>query len=81
MSFIGRMFDGNDTSAEVHLVLASLSIIAALFLSGWTVIKHGAPFDVQEFGIGIGSLFAGVGATMWARGKELKDAGASSPAP
>lgn len=73
MSLISRMIDGDDTTAEAHIVLASLSILVALFLAGWVVIHRGDAFDVQAFGIGIGSLFGGVGAASWARGKELRD--------
>lgn len=78
MNVIARIVDGKDTTTEAYVVLVVLTVIVALVLSGWTVIHHKQPFNVQDFGVGMGALFAGMGAASWGRGKELKDSRADS---
>lgn len=51
---------------RIGLVVAMLVYFG---LTGWTVIKQGRAFDMQGFGIGFGTLTAGVGAGMYARKK------------
>jgi hypothetical protein len=47
---------------DISKVLGALSVVSAIFLEGWHVIVHNAPFNMQDFGIGTGALFAGLAA-------------------
>lgn len=60
-----QMLTGKDNvSANIIKVLAFLSVIVALGLTIFDVVKHGKPFDIQSYGIGMGSLFGLVGAAL-----------------
>ena len=65
-----RFMDGKDDSVEAHLVLATISILVFLALATWTVIIQNDPFNAQDFGIGLGAAFVGVGAAAWGKGKQ-----------
>jgi hypothetical protein len=73
LKYLKSFFDGEDQTVEAHLVLATLSILTFLFLAGWTVIQQGLPFNAQDFGIGIGAAFVGVGAAAWGQGKQRRE--------
>ena len=59
----------NDTF-DIGRVLAALTIVVFLGLSVYTTVNTGK-FDAQEFGIGAGSVFAGLGGYI-AMKKEVK---------
>ena len=54
------MTDSDNVTHDLYRYLAVISIAVGLSLSIYSVVK-GQPFDMQTFGIGVGSLFAGVG--------------------
>lgn len=54
------MTDSDNVTHDLYRYLAVVSIAVGLSLSIYSVVK-GQPFDMQTFGIGVGSLFAGVG--------------------
>ena len=49
---------------DVAKFLAVLSVIAAIVFQGHNVLITHIVFDMQNFGIGIGALFAGVAAAL-----------------
>lgn len=59
------MFTERDNeTADVTRVLAALSIITGLGLAIISVVWKDTPLNMQDYGIGIGALFAGVGAAL-----------------
>lgn len=52
--------ESDNVTHDLYRYLAVISIAVGLSLSIYSVVK-GQPFDMQTFGIGVGSLFAGVG--------------------
>lgn len=55
--------ESDNVTHDLYRYLAVVSIAVGLGLSIYSVIK-GQPFDMQTFGIGVGSLFAGVGVAL-----------------
>ena len=45
-------------------ILAILSVIVGLGLMAYAVIRQNQPFSFQDFGTGVGLLFAGVGVAL-----------------
>ena len=45
-------------------ILALVSVIIGLSLMAYAVIKQGQAFSFQDFGTGVGLLFAGVGVAL-----------------
>ena len=65
MNFLKNISTGKDnTTHDVARVLAILSFITGLGLSIYAVGWKGQAFDLQQFGIGIGAMFAGLGAAL-----------------
>lgn len=54
-------------------ILALISVIVGLGLMAYAVIRQNQPFSFQDFGTGVGLLFAGVGVALSLK-KESKDA-------
>lgn len=52
--------ESDNRTHDVYRYLAVAAIAIGLGLNIYTVIR-GEPFDIQGFGIGVGSLFTGVG--------------------
>jgi len=52
---------------DLSKVLAFAVVVAGLCFSGWGVIVNGQPFNMQDFGIGMGALFTGLGITFFAK--------------
>ena len=50
--------ESDNVTHDIYRYLAVISIAVGLSLSIYSVVK-GQPFDMQTFGIGVGSLFAG----------------------
>ncbi|MDA8092365.1 MAG: hypothetical protein M0T84_00370 [Betaproteobacteria bacterium] len=49
-------------------VMAILAILVALCLAVYSVVWQHRAFDMQQYGIGIGALFGGLGAMLKLRG-------------
>lgn len=65
MSFLTNLTTGRDnTTHDVARVLAIASFITGLGLSIYAVGWKAQPFDLQQFGIGVGAMFAGLGAAL-----------------
>lgn len=59
--FLKDMFTEKDNATwDVAKVLAAGSIMAAIALAVYAVVYNHNEFNVQDYGIGIGALFAGV---------------------
>lgn len=59
------MFTETDNKThDVFKYLALMTVVIAHGLQVYVVVWKGQPFDMQQFGIGIGALFAGVGAAL-----------------
>lgn len=56
--------EGDNITHDLYRYLALLSILTGLGLSIYAVVKKDQPFDMQQFGIGVGVLFAGVGVAL-----------------
>jgi hypothetical protein len=63
--FIKQMLTESDNqTADAFRWLAVLSVVVGLGLITFSVGWNKQPFDMQQFGIGIGSLLAGVGVAL-----------------
>jgi hypothetical protein len=47
-----------------------IAFAVGMALQIYTVIAQGQPFDIQAFGIGMGSLLATTGAALWASSQQ-----------
>lgn len=57
------MTESDNRTHDLYRYLALLSIVVGLGLNVFVVVK-GNPFNMQDFGIGVGALFAGVGVAL-----------------
>lgn len=65
MGFITNITTGIDNRThDVARVLAVLSFVVGLGLTVYTVVWKNQVFDLQQFGIGVGAMFAGLGAAL-----------------
>jgi len=63
IKILNDLLTGADNETQdIGRWFAALSGAAGVFLQGWSVIVHHVPFDMQSFGVGVGSLAAGIGA-------------------
>jgi len=51
-------------SFDIVRVLSALVILVALGLTIYVVVYKDTPFDIQSYGIGIGTIFAALGAAL-----------------
>ena len=64
-NFMIHLFTESDNKTfDVTRVLAALSILTGLALAVISVVFKNTPLNMQDYGIGIGALFAGVGAAL-----------------
>lgn len=56
--------ESDNTTHDLYRVLSLVAILTGLGLSVYTVVVKNQPFDIQTFGIGVGTLFAGCGAAL-----------------
>ena len=56
--------ESDNTTHDLYRVLSLLAILTGLGLTIYSVVAKGQPFDIQTFGIGIGTLFTGCGAAL-----------------
>ena len=65
MSILNDLLTGADnTTQDIGRWFAAATGISAIFFQGWSVIVDKAPFSMQEYGVGIGALAAGIGALL-----------------
>jgi hypothetical protein len=65
MDWLQHIVTGKDN--QTHDVIrwgAVLGTLQALALSAYDVVAHNAHFDLQAYGVGMGALFAAVGAAL-----------------
>lgn len=61
-SLVKELFTEPDGQThDIARYLAAAAIAHSLFLSGWDVVVNHAHFDMQNYGTGMGVLFAGLG--------------------
>lgn len=61
--------ESDNITHDIYRYLAVFSIISGLCFQAIAVWK-GQPFDMQQFGIGVGALFAGVGVALGLKKEE-----------
>jgi len=69
MKWIKDALTETDGESYDHIrMLAVLAVVIGLALQVWVVIRWFGPapqaFDMQNFGLGLGAMFAGVGAAL-----------------
>lgn len=65
MNILRHILTGDDNSTyDLTRMLAFVAALEGLGLLGYTVVCKGAAFDLQQFGIGFGVLFASLGAAL-----------------
>ena len=64
--------ESNNKTADLSKILALLAIVDGLYLATYDVVMRGAVFSFQDFGTGVGILFAGIGVVLGFK-KETKD--------
>lgn len=58
------MTESDNVTHDLYKYLAVGTIATGLGLSAYAVVANKQPFDMQQFGIGAGALFAGVGVAL-----------------
>ena len=62
MNWLKDIVTGIDgVSYDIVRVLAVLGVAEALGLAAYVVVIKGQPFDLQNYGIGLGAIFVSVG--------------------
>jgi hypothetical protein len=65
MKLLDMLTESDNSTIDAIRVLALVSVIIGLALQIWVVVRWFGPapqpFDFQNFGIGVGALFGGVG--------------------
>lgn len=68
MKILKDVFTGIDgESYDMGRVLWALSVIAGLCYAGYDLVYLNTPFNIVNYGIGVGSLLASGGAALWAK--------------
>ena len=65
--------EADNKTFDLAKILALVAIVDGLWLASYAVIFIDLPFNFQDFGTGVGILFAGVAAVLGFK-KESKDA-------
>lgn len=74
MNTLARMMTECDNKThDVFKYLALTTIIIAHGLQVYVVVVEGQVFDMQQFGIGVGVLFAGMGAALMMKPESKPD--------
>lgn len=64
-TFLTHLFtEADNHTFDLTKILALLSIIVGLSMVVFSVVKNGQPFIFQDFGIGVGALFTGLGVAL-----------------
>jgi hypothetical protein len=65
MKLMDMLTESDNSTVDAVRVLALVAVIIGLALQIWVVVRWFGPapqpFDFQNFGIGVGALFGGVG--------------------
>lgn len=62
---VKQLLTGADNEThDIGRWFAAISGCAGVFLQGWSVIAQHNAFNMQEFGVGVGALAAGIGAML-----------------
>lgn len=62
---IKQLLTGKDNQTHDFVRwLGVLAVFVALGLTVYVVVWRGQPFDLQQFGVGMGSVFAALGAAL-----------------
>jgi hypothetical protein len=69
MKWLKDALTESDGESYDHIrMLAVLAVVIGLALQVWVVVRWAGPspqaFDMQSFGLGLGAVFAGVGAAL-----------------
>lgn len=56
--------ESDNETFDMTKALASLSILAGIALAVVSVVWKGAPLNMQDYGIGMGALFGGLGVAL-----------------
>jgi len=65
MRWLTHILTGIDNEThDVARVLAVVSFAVGLGLCVYSVVVHAQPFDLQQFGIGVGAMFVSLGAAL-----------------
>lgn len=63
--FLTHLFtEADNNTFDLTRILAFLSIIIGLSMVVFSVVKNSQPFIFQDFGIGVGALFTGLGVAL-----------------
>jgi hypothetical protein len=71
--FLKLFTEADNQTPDVFRVLASFTVMVSLWLSVYSAVWLKHPFDMQSFGLGVGSLFAGLGVTLGLKKETLSD--------
>ncbi len=64
-NMIRQLFTETDNETQdIARWLAAIAIVCGLGLQIFAVGWHGQPFDMQQFGVGTGALFTGLGVAL-----------------
>ena len=64
---IKKLFAAPDGLLDDGRVAAMLLVFSYIIYAGWSLIYDHCPFAPQQYGIGIGSMMAGIGVLFGAR--------------
>jgi hypothetical protein len=68
MKLMDMLTESDNSTVDAVRVLALVAVIIGLALQIWVVVRWFGPapqpFDFQNFGIGVGALFGGVGVAL-----------------
>lgn len=56
--------ESDNRTHDLYRYLAVLAIVVGLGLQIYVVVWKNSPFDMQTFGLGVGTLFVGIGAAL-----------------
>ncbi|MDA8095602.1 MAG: hypothetical protein M0T84_17175 [Betaproteobacteria bacterium] len=68
MNWFQRLIADSAGNPDDGRIMAVLAILVALCLAVYSVVWQHQAFDMQQYGIGIGALFGGLGAMLKLRG-------------
>jgi hypothetical protein len=68
MKLMDMLTESDNSTVDAVRVLALVAVVIGLALQIWVVVRWFGPapqpFDFQNFGIGVGALFGGVGVAL-----------------
>ena len=67
IEWLKKLFEAPDGLPDDGRVAAMTLVFSYILYAGWSLIYDHHPFDPQQYGIGIGSMMAGIGILFGAR--------------